>query len=89
HLNIMAVYILSEGSGPGSQVPPHLTRILISLLSPGINCTNKTVKGKVIHKGPLVRVEADDFILKTVIKEPGLQILLPPRMNLQLNITTV
>ncbi|KAK5621465.1 hypothetical protein CRENBAI_005049 [Crenichthys baileyi] len=65
----MAVYILSEGSGPGSLVPPHLTRIPISLLSPGINCTNKTVKGKVIHKGPLVRVEADDFILKTVIKE--------------------
>lgn len=65
----MALYVQSEGAGPGSQVPPHLTRIPLALLSPSTDCTNRTVKGKVIHKGPLVRVTADDFILKTAIQE--------------------
>ncbi|KAM4734422.1 protection of telomeres protein 1 [Anableps anableps] len=65
----MAVYVLSEAAGPGSQVPSHLTRIPMALLSPSTNCTNKTVKGKVVHKGPLVRVADDDFVLKTVIHE--------------------
>ncbi|XP_012730403.2 protection of telomeres protein 1 isoform X2 [Fundulus heteroclitus] len=69
----MAVYVLSEGAGPGSQVPSHLTRIPIAGLSPSTDFTNKTVKGKVIHKGPLVTVEAGDFILKSVIHEDAMQ----------------
>ncbi|XP_007573339.1 protection of telomeres protein 1 isoform X1 [Poecilia latipinna] len=69
HHNIMTVYVLSDGSGPCSQVPSHLTRIPMALLCPNTNYNNKTVKGEVIHKGPLVRVATDDLILKTIIHE--------------------
>ncbi|PWA19917.1 hypothetical protein CCH79_00016550 [Gambusia affinis] len=69
HHNIMIVYVMSERSGPGSQVPSHLTRIPMPLLCPNTNHNNKTVKGEVIHKGPLVRAATGDWILKTIIHE--------------------
>uniref|UniRef100_A0A8C5HC73 Protection of telomeres protein 1 n=1 Tax=Gouania willdenowi TaxID=441366 RepID=A0A8C5HC73_GOUWI len=53
----------------GAQVPAHLTNIPISLISTSTDSANKYVKGKVIHKGPLVVSAADNFILKTVIQE--------------------
>ncbi|GAA6227664.1 protection of telomeres protein 1 [Lates japonicus] len=65
----MPLCVLSEGAGPGTQVPAHLTRISIPLITSSTDCFNKTVKGKVIRKGPLVSLAADDFILKTVIQE--------------------
>uniref|UniRef100_UPI0037E732BB protection of telomeres protein 1 isoform X2 n=1 Tax=Semicossyphus pulcher TaxID=241346 RepID=UPI0037E732BB len=65
----MPVHVLSDGAGPGAQVPTHLTSIPISLISSSTDCSNKTVKGKVVHKGPLVSLAADNFILKTVIQE--------------------
>ncbi|KAM7415355.1 hypothetical protein PAMA_019942 [Pampus argenteus] len=68
----MPVHVLSEGAGPGVQVPAHLTRIPISLIRIGASYTNKTVKGKVVRKGPLV--SADNFILKTVIQEEDSQL---------------
>ncbi|XP_071771304.2 protection of telomeres protein 1 [Centroberyx gerrardi] len=69
----MPVHVVSGGAGPGpgpgSQVPTHLTRIPISLISTATDCSDKTVKGKVVHKGPLVSLKNDEFILKTVIQE--------------------
>ncbi|XP_042266718.1 protection of telomeres protein 1 isoform X1 [Thunnus maccoyii] len=73
HLDVMPVHVLSEGAGPGVQVPAHLTRIPVSLISAGTDCTDKTVKGKVVRKGPLVSLASDDFILKTVIQEEDSQ----------------
>nr|XP_046250001.1 protection of telomeres protein 1 isoform X2 [Scatophagus argus] len=73
HLHVMPVHVLSEGAGPGAHVPTHLTRIPISLISTGADYSDKTVKGKVAHKGPLVSLAADNFILKTVIQEEDSQ----------------
>ncbi|KAM6926549.1 protection of telomeres protein 1 isoform 1-T2 [Lycodopsis pacificus] len=61
--------VMLEGAGPGAQVPAHLTRVPISLISTDTDCSDKTVKGKVVHKGPLVSLASDKFILKTVIEE--------------------
>ncbi|KAG8012402.1 Protection of telomeres protein 1 [Nibea albiflora] len=69
----MPVCVLPEGAGPGAQIPTHLTRIPISLISNNIDISNKTVKGKVVRKGPLVLLAADNFILKTVIQEEDSQ----------------
>ncbi|XP_065812924.1 protection of telomeres protein 1 isoform X2 [Labrus bergylta] len=65
----MPVQVLSGGAGPDAKVPPHLASIPISLISISTDCSNRTVKGKVVHKGPLVSLTADNFILKTVIQE--------------------
>ncbi|KAM7003177.1 protection of telomeres protein 1 isoform 1-T1 [Tautogolabrus adspersus] len=65
----MPVQVLSEGAGPDAQVPAHLARIPISLINMSTDCSNRKVKGKVVHKGPLVSLAADNFILKTVIQE--------------------
>ncbi|KAK2842779.1 hypothetical protein Q5P01_012979 [Channa striata] len=65
HLGAMPVHVLLDG--PDAQVPAHLTRIPISLIETSTDCTNKTVKGKVVHKGPLV--QSADFILKSVIQD--------------------
>ncbi|XP_049429410.1 LOW QUALITY PROTEIN: protection of telomeres protein 1 [Epinephelus fuscoguttatus] len=65
----MPVRVLSEGAGPGAQVPKHLTRIPISVITTSTDCSNKTVRGKVVRKGPLVWLASDNAILKTVIQE--------------------
>ncbi|XP_035521430.1 protection of telomeres protein 1 [Morone saxatilis] len=69
----MPVRVLSEGAVPGGQVPTHLTRIPISLISTSTDYANKTVKGKVVRKGPLVSLAADNVILKAVIQEEDCQ----------------
>lgn len=61
----MLVSVVSQDS----QIPAHLTRTSISAICTGQDWTNSTVKGKVIHKGPLVSLEDDDFILKAVIQD--------------------
>ncbi|XP_045892963.1 protection of telomeres protein 1-like [Micropterus dolomieu] len=86
HLDVMPVLVLSEGAGPGAQVPSHLTRIPFSLISTSTNYTNKTVKGKVVLKGPLVFLAADNFILKTVIQEEESQ---PSASSQKLSINVV
>ncbi|XP_039989780.1 protection of telomeres protein 1 [Xiphias gladius] len=73
HLDVMPICVLSEGAGPGAQVPGHLSRIPIPLITTSTDYSNKTVKGKVVHKGPLVSLAADDFIMKTVIQEEDAQ----------------
>ncbi|KAF0040436.1 hypothetical protein F2P81_006334, partial [Scophthalmus maximus] len=73
HLDVMPVYVLSEGAGPGAQVPTDLTRIPIPLIDISADHSNKLVKGKVICKGPLMSLAADDFVLKTVIQEEDSQ----------------
>ncbi|XP_028441116.1 protection of telomeres protein 1 isoform X2 [Perca flavescens] len=65
----MPVRVLSEGAGPGAQVPAHLTRIPISLITTSTDFSNITVKGKVVQKCPLVTLASDNVILKTVIQE--------------------
>lgn len=44
HLDIMPVCVLSEGAGSGAQIPTHLTRIPILLISNSTDVSNKTVK---------------------------------------------
>ncbi|CDQ76596.1 unnamed protein product [Oncorhynchus mykiss] len=65
----MPVLVVKDGPGPGTQVPSQLQRIPIPLLSPTSDCTGKTVKGRVVHKGPLVSMGEDNYVLKTVIQE--------------------
>lgn len=65
HPDIMPVCALSQNS----QIPAHLTRTSISAICLGPDWSNTTVEGKVIHKGPLVSLEDDDFILKAVIQD--------------------
>ncbi|KAM3609985.1 uncharacterized protein V6R79_023460 [Siganus canaliculatus] len=65
----MPVHVLTEGAGPGSQVPPHLTRIPLSLISVSSKPCHQTVKGEVVHKGPLVPLANGNVILKAVVRE--------------------
>ncbi|XP_071314595.1 protection of telomeres protein 1 isoform X2 [Trachinotus anak] len=71
--HIMPVHVLSDRAGPGAQVPAHLTRIPISHISTSTDCSNKAVKGKVVHKGQLVSFASDD-ILKILIQEEDSQL---------------
>ncbi|XP_068580228.1 protection of telomeres protein 1 [Cebidichthys violaceus] len=63
--------VMLEGAGPGAQVPAHLTKVPISLIGTDTDYSDKTVKGRVVDKGPLVSLASDNFILKTVIQEEG------------------
>ncbi|XP_033982667.1 protection of telomeres protein 1 isoform X2 [Trematomus bernacchii] len=65
----MPVHVLSEGAGPGAQVPKHLSCVSIALISTSTNFSDKTVKGKVLRKCPLVSSASGDFILKIIIQE--------------------
>ncbi|KAK5901670.1 hypothetical protein CesoFtcFv8_007010 [Champsocephalus esox] len=65
----MPVHVLSEGAGPGAQVPKHLSCVSIALISTRTNCSDKTVKGKVLRKCPLVSSASGDFILKIIVQE--------------------
>ncbi|XP_040927084.1 protection of telomeres protein 1 isoform X2 [Betta splendens] len=58
-----------EWAGPGSPDQAHLSRIPIAFISTGANCANKIIKGEVVHKGPLVNLNANKFILKAVIQD--------------------
>lgn len=40
----MPIHLLSDGAGLPRQVPAHLTRIPISLISASVDCTHKTVQ---------------------------------------------
>ncbi|XP_056138096.1 protection of telomeres protein 1 isoform X2 [Lampris incognitus] len=61
------------GGTSGTQVPAHLTRLPIPLISTSTDCSDKTVKGKVTHKGPLVFLGDDEYLLKAVIEEESPQ----------------
>ncbi|XP_068458308.1 protection of telomeres protein 1 [Clinocottus analis] len=67
--------VMFEGAGPGAQVPAHLTRVPISLIGADADAdySDKTVKGKVVRKGPLVSLAFDNNLLKTVIQEEDSQ----------------
>ncbi|XP_068169113.1 protection of telomeres protein 1 isoform X2 [Antennarius striatus] len=69
----MPVRVMSEGAGSNSHLPTHLTKIPISLINTSTDCSDKMVKGMVVHKGPLVSLMTDNCILKTVIKEEDSQ----------------
>ncbi|KAF7666910.1 hypothetical protein LDENG_00088390 [Lucifuga dentata] len=69
----MPVCVVSEGAGPGAQVPAHLSRIPVSVISSNTDPAGKSVRGKLFHKGPLVPVAADEFILKCVIEDEDSQ----------------
>ncbi|XP_010862726.4 protection of telomeres protein 1 isoform X2 [Esox lucius] len=71
----MPVHVVKDGAGSNIQVPSQLQRIPIPLLSPTLDSTGKTVKGRVIHKGPLVSIGEDYYVLKTVVQEDSQQIL--------------
>lgn len=65
----MPFHVLLEGTETDPQIPAHLTRISIPLITASTGFTNKVVKGKVVQKGPLVSLAPDNFMLKTVIQE--------------------
>ncbi|XP_061629104.1 protection of telomeres protein 1 isoform X4 [Phyllopteryx taeniolatus] len=61
----MPVIVLVEEEGPGG----HLTIVPISHISTDGNHGHHSVKGRVVHKGPLVSSPSHDFILKAAIEE--------------------
>ncbi|XP_077938095.1 protection of telomeres protein 1 isoform X3 [Gasterosteus aculeatus] len=61
--------VMLQGAGPGDKVPAHLTSVPVSLIGTDTDCSDKTVKGKVVRKGPLVSLASHSFILKAVIQE--------------------
>ncbi|XP_075884934.1 protection of telomeres protein 1 isoform X2 [Nelusetta ayraudi] len=65
----MPVSVLAEGAVPGAQVPSHLTRIPVAEISAGMDCSRKSVQGRVVSKGPLVSPGGDNFVLKTVLQD--------------------
>ncbi|TNN00719.1 hypothetical protein fugu_011965 [Takifugu bimaculatus] len=79
----MPVHLLSDGAGPPRQVPSHLSRIPITLINTTVDCTDRTVQGRVVHKGPLVPTAADSFILKAVVTEESEQIVASINVILQ------
>ncbi|XP_051807518.1 protection of telomeres protein 1 isoform X2 [Acanthochromis polyacanthus] len=85
HLDVMPFHVLLEGTGTGPQIPGHLTRISISLITTSTELTNKVVKGKVVQKGPLVSFAPDNFILKAVIQEED-SVLNASSQNLPINV---
>ncbi|CAB1331598.1 unnamed protein product [Coregonus sp. 'balchen'] len=62
-----------EGARQGWGLETEERRISIPLLCPTSDCTGKTVKGRVVHKGPLVSMGEDNYVLKTVIQEEDSQ----------------
>ncbi|RVE71475.1 hypothetical protein OJAV_G00052420 [Oryzias javanicus] len=81
YITIMPFYAVMDGVSPGVQVPPHLTRIPINLISTSSDLANAFVKGKVVRKGPLVSLPLRDPILKAVIQEEDSQ----PNSSSQIN----
>ncbi|KAF6717712.1 Protection of telomeres protein 1 [Oryzias melastigma] len=77
----MPFHAVVDGARPGVQVPQHLTRIPINLISTSSDLTNAIVKGKVLRKGPLVSATLHDFLLKAVIQEEDSQ----PSSSAQIN----
>ncbi|XP_067091102.1 protection of telomeres protein 1 isoform X2 [Osmerus mordax] len=69
----MPVHVVKDGVNPESQVLGRLQKIAVPLLSTSLDCTDKIVKGKVVHKGPLVTVGTEDYVLKSVIQEEDSQ----------------
>uniref|UniRef100_A0A3Q3NBV2 Protection of telomeres protein 1 n=2 Tax=Mastacembelus armatus TaxID=205130 RepID=A0A3Q3NBV2_9TELE len=65
----MPVVVLTKRAGPSTLGPAHLSRIPISLIKMNNEYSNKTVEGRVIHKGPLVSLQPGNYILKAVIQE--------------------
>ncbi|KAJ3599688.1 hypothetical protein NHX12_033644, partial [Muraenolepis orangiensis] len=61
----MPGHVVLDQASPGS----HLTRILISMINAATDCSQASVRGKVIQKGPLVSLGDEDFVLKAVIEE--------------------
>ncbi|XP_041705428.2 protection of telomeres protein 1 isoform X2 [Coregonus clupeaformis] len=78
----MPVHVVKDGAGPSTQVPAQPQRISIPLLCPTSDCTGKTVKGRVVHKGPLVSMGEDNYVLKTVIQEDSQQDMSPDHSSI-------
>ncbi|KAM9377163.1 protection of telomeres protein 1 isoform 2-T2 [Pholidichthys leucotaenia] len=65
----MSVRVVSDDT----QVPAHLARIHVSDITTSTNTADTFVKGKVVHKGPLVTLAEGNCILKSVITEEDSQ----------------
>nr|XP_061780655.1 protection of telomeres protein 1-like isoform X2 [Nerophis lumbriciformis] len=68
------------GAGPSG--PAHLTTISISQVSSGSNHTNLSVKGRVVHKGPLVPSDSHKFLLKAIIRDDADSNLTPQDVSI-------
>ncbi|KAL0968092.1 hypothetical protein UPYG_G00262280 [Umbra pygmaea] len=73
NLEVMPIHLVKNGASLDPQVLAQLQPVPIPLLTPTSDCTGKTVKGRVIHKGPLVSMGDDSYVLKTVIQEEDTQ----------------
>ncbi|XP_077373907.1 protection of telomeres protein 1 isoform X2 [Festucalex cinctus] len=61
----MPVIVLADGAEPGG----HLTIVPIMHISTDRDHSHHSIKGRVVHKGPLVPSASHDFILKATIEE--------------------
>ncbi|KAG9345873.1 hypothetical protein JZ751_009029 [Albula glossodonta] len=72
---VMPIHVVTDLR---AEVPSHLKKVPIPQLSRSSAVLGTCVKGKVIKKYPLVSLEDDDYVLKTVIQEHEDQLSLPP-----------
>ncbi|XP_060770761.1 protection of telomeres protein 1 isoform X1 [Neoarius graeffei] len=69
----MPVHMVKCASDLDISVPPHFQLISVSSLSLTSDCVHKSVKGKVVHKGPVVSCRQTDHLIKAVIQDKDTQ----------------
>ncbi|XP_066525120.1 protection of telomeres protein 1 [Hoplias malabaricus] len=65
----MPVHVVKDGNDLDAKVPPHLQRVALPNIKLSSDCIHRSVKGKVVHKGPVVSCRVRDYMLKAVIQE--------------------
>ncbi|KAI4872132.1 hypothetical protein NFI96_031080 [Prochilodus magdalenae] len=65
----MPVHALKDVSDLGAKVPSHLQRITVQNIKVTSDSVHRSVKGKVVQKGPVVSCQQRDYLLKAVIEE--------------------
>uniref|UniRef100_A0A3B4CFL9 Protection of telomeres protein 1 n=1 Tax=Pygocentrus nattereri TaxID=42514 RepID=A0A3B4CFL9_PYGNA len=66
----MPVYAVKDVIDLDTKAPPHLQRISILDIKLTSDCVHRSVKGKVVQKGPVVSCKQRDCLLKAVIQDP-------------------
>uniref|UniRef100_A0A3B1K7Q9 Protection of telomeres protein 1 n=1 Tax=Astyanax mexicanus TaxID=7994 RepID=A0A3B1K7Q9_ASTMX len=64
----MPVHTVKDVNDLDTKVPPHLQHVSISNLKLTSDCLHRSVKGKVVQKGPVVSCRQREYLLKAVIQ---------------------
>lgn len=64
----MPVHTVKDVNDLDTKVPPHLQHVSISSLKLTSDCLHRSVKGKVVQKGPVVSCRQREYLLKAVIQ---------------------